>query len=83
MADFRRIFGPRLPKKDGFVLIGGELPKLIILRFQLLDLTFARKTPASKIVQCTWIDFFGLTHLKINGSAIQHICKMCKALFVK
>ena len=41
-----------------------------------------QKSPASKIVQCTWW-FFCLTHLKINGSAIQHICKMCKALFVK
>ena len=35
-----RIFG--LPKKDGFVLVSGELPKLLILRFQLLDLTFLR-----------------------------------------
>jgi hypothetical protein len=43
MADVRPIFGPRLPKKDGFVLIGGELPKLIMLRLQLLDLTFGRK----------------------------------------
>ena len=32
----------RLPKEDGLVLIGGELSKLIILRFQLLDLTFGR-----------------------------------------